>query len=187
MYRQTYRQTETEDPSLKLSYILDRSGSGQGQVAGTCGCGDETSGSLKCGEFLDQLRTGQLLKKDSAVRSNQVSKYCVQNIVRVQENCVYIFFCGNRINQIYSFMLPAVDLFYCRYFLSFFPTLLSMPASTRSLSITASLPITIPLTRCSSRCVPREQPLLRTEYTARTATEGRRRVAMCCDTAHYFT
>jgi hypothetical protein len=31
----------------------DRSGSEQGQVAGSCECGDETSGSIKCGEFLD--------------------------------------------------------------------------------------------------------------------------------------
>jgi len=27
--------------------------SGQGQVAGTCNCGNEPSGSIKCGEFLD--------------------------------------------------------------------------------------------------------------------------------------
>ena len=32
---------------------LDRSGSGKGQVAGTCECGDEPSGSIKCGEFLN--------------------------------------------------------------------------------------------------------------------------------------
>jgi hypothetical protein len=31
----------------------DRAGSGQGQVAGTCECGNEPSGSIKCGEFLD--------------------------------------------------------------------------------------------------------------------------------------
>ena len=31
----------------------DRIGSGQGQTAGTCGCGNEPSGSIKCGEFLD--------------------------------------------------------------------------------------------------------------------------------------
>jgi len=31
---------------------LDRSGSGQGQVAGTCECSNERSGSIKCGEFL---------------------------------------------------------------------------------------------------------------------------------------
>jgi hypothetical protein len=32
---------------------LDRSGSGEGQVAGTCECSSEPSGSIKCGEFLD--------------------------------------------------------------------------------------------------------------------------------------
>ena len=32
----------------------------------TCECGDEPSGSIKCGEFLDKLETGYLLKKDSA-------------------------------------------------------------------------------------------------------------------------
>ena len=47
-------------------YGLDRAGSEQGQVAGTCDCGNEPLGSVQCGEFLDQLKTGQLLKKDSA-------------------------------------------------------------------------------------------------------------------------
>jgi hypothetical protein len=28
------------------------------QVAGTCECGNEPSGSIKCGEFLYQLQTG---------------------------------------------------------------------------------------------------------------------------------
>ena len=32
---------------------LDRSGSGQGQVAGTGECFNAFSGSVKCGEFLD--------------------------------------------------------------------------------------------------------------------------------------
>jgi hypothetical protein len=32
---------------------LDSSGSGKGQVAGTCECGNEPSGSIKCGEFPD--------------------------------------------------------------------------------------------------------------------------------------
>ena len=32
---------------------LDRCGSGLGQVAGTCECGTEPSGFIKCGEFLD--------------------------------------------------------------------------------------------------------------------------------------
>jgi hypothetical protein len=29
-----------------------------GQVEGTCECGNEPLGSIKCGEFLDQLQTG---------------------------------------------------------------------------------------------------------------------------------
>jgi hypothetical protein len=32
---------------------MDRAGSGLGQLAGTCKCRDEPSGSIKCGEFLD--------------------------------------------------------------------------------------------------------------------------------------
>ena len=34
-------------------YGLHRAGSGQGQVAGACECGTETSGSIKYEEFLD--------------------------------------------------------------------------------------------------------------------------------------
>ena len=34
-------------------YGLDRSGSGYGQVTGTCEYGNEPSASIKCGEFLD--------------------------------------------------------------------------------------------------------------------------------------
>ena len=33
-------------------YGLDRAGSGYGQVADTCDCGNEPSVSIKCGEFL---------------------------------------------------------------------------------------------------------------------------------------
>jgi len=36
---------------------LDWSGSGQGQVAGACECGNEPPDSIKSEEFLDQLRT----------------------------------------------------------------------------------------------------------------------------------
>jgi hypothetical protein len=32
---------------------LHCSGSGQGQVAGACECGNELSSSIKCGQFLD--------------------------------------------------------------------------------------------------------------------------------------
>jgi hypothetical protein len=34
--------------------------------AGCCEHGNEPSGSIKCGEFLDQMRDRQLLEKDSA-------------------------------------------------------------------------------------------------------------------------
>jgi hypothetical protein len=30
---------------------LNRSGTGQGQVLGTCECGNDPSGSIKCGEL----------------------------------------------------------------------------------------------------------------------------------------
>ena len=32
---------------------MDGVGPGYGEVAGTCECGNELSGSIKCGEFLD--------------------------------------------------------------------------------------------------------------------------------------
>ena len=62
-------------------YGLDWAGPRQRQVADACECGDEPSGSVKCGEFLDQLQTGQLLKKDSAPWSkcqipNHSLSYC---------------------------------------------------------------------------------------------------------------
>jgi len=34
-------------------YGLDWAGPGWGQVADACECGNEPSGSVKCGEFLD--------------------------------------------------------------------------------------------------------------------------------------
>jgi len=33
--------------------VLNRAGSGQGEVAGICEFGDEPSDSINCGEFLD--------------------------------------------------------------------------------------------------------------------------------------
>jgi len=41
-----------------LGYGLDLAGPGQGQVAGTCECGNEPSGSIKFGEFLEWLTNG---------------------------------------------------------------------------------------------------------------------------------
>jgi len=37
---------------LNVEYGLDLGGSGYRQLAGTCECGNEPSGSIKCGEFL---------------------------------------------------------------------------------------------------------------------------------------
>ena len=36
------------------------------ELSNACECGNEPSGSVKCGEFLDWLQTSQLLKKGSA-------------------------------------------------------------------------------------------------------------------------
>jgi hypothetical protein len=57
-------RTEETEPYSEYSgsrmwgYGLDRADSGQGQVAGTCECGNDPSGSTKCGEFLDWMKTG---------------------------------------------------------------------------------------------------------------------------------
>jgi len=51
---------------------LDHSGSRWRKVSGTCECGNEPSGSVKCGVFLDYLKTGKLLKKDVVPRSKYV-------------------------------------------------------------------------------------------------------------------
>jgi hypothetical protein len=52
---------------------LHRSDLGQGHMAGRCECDNELSGSLKCGEFSDQLRICQLLGKDSTAWREGVS------------------------------------------------------------------------------------------------------------------
>ena len=41
-------------------------------MAGICACGNEPLGSIQCGEFLDWLRAGLLLRKDSALWLIQV-------------------------------------------------------------------------------------------------------------------
>jgi len=39
--------------SILWQCVIYTAGSGQGQVASTCECGNEPLGSIKCGEFLD--------------------------------------------------------------------------------------------------------------------------------------
>ena len=48
-------------------------------MTGTCECINEPSDSIKCREFLDKLRTGYLLKKDSGPCSKWIkySNNCV--------------------------------------------------------------------------------------------------------------
>ena len=63
---------------------MDWSGSEQGQVVGACQCGNKPSHSIKCGEFLYQLRACQLRRKDSAPWSqlyDQVNKQIINRIV----------------------------------------------------------------------------------------------------------
>jgi len=45
---------------------MDSSGSGEDLVVGSCQHGNEPSGCIKDGEFLDQLSDYQLLKYNSA-------------------------------------------------------------------------------------------------------------------------
>ena len=42
---------------VRWGHTLDCSGSEQGQMVGTCEHSNEPSGSIKCREFLDYLRT----------------------------------------------------------------------------------------------------------------------------------
>jgi len=44
-------------------------GAWTGAGSGPCECGNEPSGSTKCGEFLDWLGIVEILKNDSAPRS----------------------------------------------------------------------------------------------------------------------
>ena len=75
-------------------YGLDRAGSGQGYVAGTCECGNETPGPIKCGKFLYQLKTGygEVLKDESAMYIRGVCMCGFGNVwVFV---CVGLVMCG---------------------------------------------------------------------------------------------
>ena len=71
---------------------LDRGGSGQEQVASICECANKHSDSIKCREYLDQLRTGQLVKKDAALQREWVSQPASKQASRqavstVQKDC----------------------------------------------------------------------------------------------------
>ena len=63
---------------------LDWAGPGQRQVADACECGNEPWGSVKCEEFLDQLKTCQLLKEDSAPWSKKKSEGVFLHVSSIQ-------------------------------------------------------------------------------------------------------
>jgi hypothetical protein len=44
-------------------------------VAGICECGNEPSGAIKCGKFIDELQACQLFKKDSTPWSKKSKCY----------------------------------------------------------------------------------------------------------------
>ena len=75
-------------------YGLDWAGPGQGQVADTCECGNEPSGSVKCGEFLDWLQTSQLLKKDSAPWSKSILRKLYVTKEFTVKNEISFFYTG---------------------------------------------------------------------------------------------
>jgi len=51
-------------------------------VAGTCECGNETSGSIKCGEFLDQLKTFNFSRRSLFHGAGKLVSTCKQKTVR---------------------------------------------------------------------------------------------------------
>jgi hypothetical protein len=62
-------RTDLREIVLEGGLGLDSFGSGQGPVARSCEHGNELSGSIKGGKFLDGLSDYRLFKKDSAPRS----------------------------------------------------------------------------------------------------------------------
>jgi hypothetical protein len=79
------------DGKIKLKWTFEK-----GQVVDCCECGNEPFGCVKCGEFLEQLRTCQLLRKDSAPRSylvNYAFSYPKRNSkVRLEKLIVAVLF-----------------------------------------------------------------------------------------------
>ena len=70
-------------------YGLDWAGPGQRQVEDSYECGDEPSGSVKCGEFLDQLQTSQLLKKNSAPWNKEVANTVYHKLNKIYKRVFF--------------------------------------------------------------------------------------------------
>ena len=61
-------------------YGLEWAGPGQGQVADACECGNEPSGSVKCGELLDQLQTSITLAQGVRAKGRKTRAVCVLTV-----------------------------------------------------------------------------------------------------------
>ena len=64
---------------LDGGHRLDGSDSGQGQVGGCCESGNEPSGSIKCGESLEYLRTS--LASQEGLCSMELVSYNIQRVL----------------------------------------------------------------------------------------------------------
>ena len=75
-------------------------------MAGTCECGKESSGSMKCGEFLDWLKTGQVSKlmEMSAGRSS----YCRQTL-NTSTICSALIMCSTPSRSLHGTQWTAVQ------------------------------------------------------------------------------
>jgi hypothetical protein len=69
---------------------VDASGSGYRPVADSCEHGNEPSGSIKGGNFLEQLSDYQLLKQDSPLVSLLVSYSVNFHTANTRTDCVLI-------------------------------------------------------------------------------------------------
>ena len=55
-------------------------------MAGTGECGNESSGYIQCGEYLDQLKTSYLLKKDFAPCRSK----CVVTVSHIVQRYIFV-------------------------------------------------------------------------------------------------
>jgi hypothetical protein len=69
-------------------------------MANGCECGDKTFGSIKCGEFLDWLENGLLLKKDSClyrVCGMELLNCSNQNVIT---SCIFSYIEGKYVQMV---------------------------------------------------------------------------------------
>jgi hypothetical protein len=65
-------------------------GSGWRQVGGVCECGNEPSGSIKCGEFLEWLRYCSLVMKVVVTHITNSSMLCTREFIICILFCMFL-------------------------------------------------------------------------------------------------